>query len=237
MIVKHSVRLSLATGMVMMALAACSAPATSVPPAATTAPTAVAVAPTEAVVATTAPTEAPTAAVVATTAPTEAPTAAVVATTAPTEAPAATLAPTVAPTEAPTATAAPVAAQPAANTKLNLNTATGDAYLAAIPNFSSRMVREFLEYRPYASIQQFRREIGKYVDDAQVAQYEQYVYVPVDVNQSDAATLLQIPGLDQAAADALIAGRPYASNDAFLAALTQAAPAVDAATAASYLAN
>ncbi|MFZ2489770.1 MAG: hypothetical protein WAZ19_16815 [Anaerolineae bacterium] len=214
MIVKQSVRLSLATGMVMMALAACNAPATSVPLAATTAPTTVA----------------PTAAVVATTAPTEAPTAAAVATTAPTEAPTATVAATVAPT-------APVAVQPAVNTKLNLNTAAGDEYLATIPNFSSRMVREFLEYRPYASIQQFRREIGKYVDDAQVAQYEQYVYVPVDVNQSDAATLLQIPGLDQAAADALIAGRPYASNGAFLAALAQAAPTVDAATAASYLAD
>lgn len=214
MTVKQSVRLSLATGMVMMALAACSAPATSVPLAATTAPTTVA----------------PTAVVAATTAPTEAPTAAVVATTAPTEAPTATVAATVAPT-------APVAVQPAVNTKLNLNTAAGDEYLATIPNFSSRMVREFLEYRPYASIQQFRREIGKYVDDAQVAQYEQYVYVPVDVNQSDAATLLQIPGLDQAAADALIAGRPYASNDAFLAALAQAAPTVDAATAASYLAD
>ncbi len=228
MTVKQSVRLSLATGMVMMALAACSAPATSVPLAATTAPTTVA--PTAVVAATTAPTEAPTAAVVATTAPTEAPTATVVATTAPTEAPTATVAATVAPT-------APVAVQPAVNTKLNLNTAAGDEYLATIPNFSSRMVREFLEYRPYASIQQFRREIGKYVDDAQVAQYEQYVYVPVDVNQSDAATLLQIPGLDQAAADALIAGRPYASNDAFLAALAQAAPTVDAATAASYLAD
>jgi len=60
--------------------------------------------------------------------------------------------------------------------------------------FGNRMVREFLEYRPYISIQQFRREIGKYVEEAQVAEYEQYVYVPVNVNESDAATLQQLPG-------------------------------------------
>jgi len=55
------------------------------------------------------------------------------------------------------------------NTRLNLNTASSDDFSAAIPNFSGRMLREFLEYRPYISIQQFRQEIGKYVDEAQVA--------------------------------------------------------------------
>ena len=47
-------------------------------------------------------------------------------------------------------------------TKLNLNTATREQFLT-IPGVGDRMVREFEEYRPYASIQQFRREIGKYV--------------------------------------------------------------------------
>ena len=28
-----------------------------------------------------------------------------------------------------------------------------------------RMLHEFKEYRPYKSMEQFRREIGKYVDD------------------------------------------------------------------------
>ena len=56
-----------------------------------------------------------------------------------------------------------------AMTKLNLNTSSGDDYLKTIPNFSNRMVREFLEYRPYVSIQQFRKEIGKYVGQEQVA--------------------------------------------------------------------
>ena len=39
--------------------------------------------------------------------------------------------------------------------------------------------------------------------------YENYVYVPVDVNESDKETLKQIPGLDDAMADALMAARPF----------------------------
>jgi hypothetical protein len=39
------------------------------------------------------------------------------------------------------------------------------------------MLREFKEYRPYTSMDQFRREIGKYVDKAEVARLEQYVYI------------------------------------------------------------
>src|SRR5678810_208478 len=92
-------------------------------------------------------------------------------------------------------------------TKLNLNTVTGDELLTSIPGFSNRMVREFQEYRPYISIQQFRREIGKYVGDVQVAEYENYVYVPIAVNDSDSETLQQVPGLDASEAETLIAGR------------------------------
>ena len=81
------------------------------------------------------------------------------------------------------------------------------------------MVREFMEYRPYASIRQFRREIGKYVNDEQVAAYEQYVIVPIDRNEADAETLLQIPGVDEDTAAALIEARPYADAAVFLAQL------------------
>ena len=123
----------------------------------------------------------------------------------------------------------------AAMTKLNLNTVTGDELLATIPDFGNRMVREFEEYRPYISIQQFRQEIGKYVDEAQVATYEEYVYVPVAVNDSDGATIMQIPGVDQATADALIAARPYSDNAAFIVKLTEVAPAVDGTLAQAYL--
>ena len=98
--------------------------------------------------------------------------------------------------------------------KLNINTASQADFLGTIPGFGNRMVHEFEEYRPYKSILQFRKEIGKYVDQAQVAEYEKYIFVPIDINQSDALTLQQIPGLDANEAQELIAGRPYASRDA-----------------------
>jgi len=44
-----------------------------------------------------------------------------------------------------------------------------------IPGVGGRMAHEFEEYRPYSNIEQFRREIGKYVDEAEVARLEQYV--------------------------------------------------------------
>lgn len=119
--------------------------------------------------------------------------------------------------------------------KLNLNTVTEEELLATIPGFGDRMVHEFMEYRPYVSIQQFRREIGKYVDEGQVSEYEKYVYVPVNVNEADADTLMQIPGVDATAADALIAARPYADNSAFLDKLAEVAPDADGAGAESYL--
>ncbi len=120
--------------------------------------------------------------------------------------------------------------------KLNLNTLTETELTATIPNFASRMVREFFEYRPYVSIQQFRQEIGKYVDDAQVAEYEQYVFVPVDPNTSDVATLMQIPGVDEALAATLTANRPYASQQAFVDALGESLSAEQIAQASCYLA-
>jgi DNA uptake protein ComE-like DNA-binding protein len=123
-----------------------------------------------------------------------------------------------------------------ATTKLNLNTVTEDQLMSTLPGFSRRMVREFLEYRPYISIQQFRKEIGKYIDAEQIATYEQYVYVPIDVDQADAATLQQLPGVDAAIADQLIAGRPYDSSQAFLTKLASLVSPADAQQAAAYLA-
>lgn len=119
-------------------------------------------------------------------------------------------------------------------TKFNLNTVTAEQILT-IPNTGNRMVHEFEEYRPYISIQQFRREIGKYVDEAQVTEYENYVYVPVNINNSDAATLQQLPGVDEALATELIAGQPYASNTAFLESLAQHLSAEQVAAAEGYL--
>lgn len=57
---------------------------------------------------------------------------------------------------------------------INLNTATRNDILL-IPGVGDRMAHEFEEYRPYASIEQFRREIGKYVDEDEVDRLTGYV--------------------------------------------------------------
>ena len=59
---------------------------------------------------------------------------------------------------------------------VNLNTAT-DADILSIPGLGQRMLHEFKEYRPYKSMEQFRREIGKYVDKNEVARLERYVTI------------------------------------------------------------
>lgn len=119
--------------------------------------------------------------------------------------------------------------------KLNLNTATEAEFKAAIPNLGDRMVHEFEEYRPYRSIQQFRKEMAKYVKPDQIAEYEKYVFVPIVPNEADAATLQQIPGLDATEAQAVIAGRPYASNEAFIEKLRASVSAEELAVARGYL--
>lgn len=120
--------------------------------------------------------------------------------------------------------------------RLNLNASTADQFLT-ISGVGSRMVREFMEYRPYISILQFRREIGKYVSADQVAEYEKYVFVPISINESDAETLQQIPGLDAAAAQQLMDDRPYASTDDFLTRLAEFVSESDLSIAKTYLNN
>jgi len=133
-------------------------------------------------------------------------------------------------------TTAPAAAGPAATapTKLNLNTATREQFLS-VPGVGDRFVREFEEYRPYTTIAQFRRELGKYVSQDQVAAWERYLYVPVDPNKADAATLQQLPGVSAEIAGQLIAARPYASTEAFTAKLAQLTSADQATAARAYL--
>lgn len=77
---------------------------------------------------------------------------------------------------------------------INLNSATREEILL-VPGIGPRMLREFLEYRPYKAMAQFRREMGKYVDDAEVARMEQYVFVPIDLNAATDADILTIPGV------------------------------------------
>jgi DNA uptake protein ComE-like DNA-binding protein len=57
---------------------------------------------------------------------------------------------------------------------ISLNEAS-NADIQLIPGVGRKMAHEFEEYRPYSSMEQFRREIGKYVDETEVARLEQYV--------------------------------------------------------------
>lgn len=57
---------------------------------------------------------------------------------------------------------------------VNLNTASREE-IELIPGMTDRMVGEFLEYRPYEDMNEFDREIGKYVDEAEVARLRSYV--------------------------------------------------------------
>ena len=138
-------------------------------------------------------------------------------------------------TAATPATPAGTPATASAGKKLYVNNASQADLLRTIPGMGNKMVHEFEEYRPYRSIQQFRKEIGKYVSPQQVAEYEKYIFVPIDQNQSDAATLQQIPGLDAAEAQELISGRPYASRDAFMTKLGQKVSADELAIARTYI--
>ncbi len=59
---------------------------------------------------------------------------------------------------------------------IDLNKAS-DAEILMIPGVGARMLREFKEYRPFTSMEQFDREIGKYVDKAELARLGSYVKI------------------------------------------------------------
>jgi DNA uptake protein ComE-like DNA-binding protein len=92
--------------------------------------------------------------------------------------------------------------------QLNLNTAT-DAEIQLIPGLGPRLLEEFKEYRPYRALAQFRREIGKYVDEKEVARLEQYVFVPINLNTASDADILTIPGMGQRMLGEFKEYRPY----------------------------
>ncbi len=59
---------------------------------------------------------------------------------------------------------------------INLNRATDDDILT-IPGAGRRMAREFKEYRPWKTKQQFEKEIGKYVGATETARLWRYVEI------------------------------------------------------------
>ena len=97
---------------------------------------------------------------------------------------------------------------------INLNTAPRDEILL-IPGVGARIAHEFEEYRPYKVLAQFRKEIGKYVDDKEVARLEQYVFVPINLNTATDADILSIPGLGNRLLHEFKEYRPYKTMEQF----------------------
>lgn len=97
---------------------------------------------------------------------------------------------------------------------INLNTAD-EREILSVPGVGEKMAHEFDEYRPYKSIEQFRREIGKYVSKEQVTIYEKYVFVPIDLNHATKEAILTIPGVGKKMAHEFEEYRPYASIEEF----------------------
>jgi|TARA_B110000259_G_scaffold143446_1_gene161579 DNA uptake protein ComE-like DNA-binding protein len=90
----------------------------------------------------------------------------------------------------------------------NLNT-TAEVDFKMIPGIGNRIAHEFEEYRPYTSIKQFKREIGKYVDENEVSRYLNYVFVPVELNTSTEDDIKSLPGVGNRISHEFIEYRPY----------------------------
>lgn len=97
---------------------------------------------------------------------------------------------------------------------INLNTASREEIML-IPRMGRRMAHEFEEYRPYTSLEQFRKEIGKYVDATEVARLEQYVFVPINLNTASDEAILTIPGLGRRMLHEFKEYRPYKTIEQF----------------------
>ncbi|MGH9767382.1 MAG: hypothetical protein ACREAB_08110 [Blastocatellia bacterium] len=98
--------------------------------------------------------------------------------------------------------------------QINLNAATREEILM-IPGVGNRMLHEFLEYRPYKTLAQFRKEIGKYVDAKELARLEQYVFVPINLNTASDEDILSIPGIGPKMLHEFKEYRPYRNIEQF----------------------
>ncbi|MEP2771827.1 MAG: helix-hairpin-helix domain-containing protein [Fulvivirga sp.] len=96
----------------------------------------------------------------------------------------------------------------------NLNTTDEDNF-KIIPGVGDRMAHEFEEYRPYSKLAQFRKEIGKYVDEEEVARLEQYIFVPVELNTATEEDILALPGVGKRMAHEFEEYRPYENLEQF----------------------
>lgn len=97
---------------------------------------------------------------------------------------------------------------------VNLNTGTPQE-LRLIPGVGARMAHELEEYRPWKSWAQFDREIGKYVDRAEVERIKRHVFIPLDLNTASEADFMTIPGVGKRMAHELEEYRPWKSREQF----------------------
>ena len=97
---------------------------------------------------------------------------------------------------------------------INLNTASREEILL-VPGVGARLAHEFEEYRPYRALAQFGREMGKYVDDDEVTRFEQYVFVPINLNTASDEDILTIPGLGRRMLHEFKEYRPYRAIEQF----------------------
>ncbi len=97
---------------------------------------------------------------------------------------------------------------------INLNSASTEE-IGLVPGVGSRMTHEFEEYRPYRALAEFRREMGKYVSDDEVARLEQFVFVPLNLNTASREDLLTIPGAGNRMVREFLEYRPYVNMAQF----------------------
>ena len=97
---------------------------------------------------------------------------------------------------------------------INLNSASRDEILL-VPGVGPRIAHEFEEYRPYRALAQFHREIGKYVEDDELARLAQFVFVPINLNTASDDDILSIPGVGPRLLHEFKEYRPYQRIEQF----------------------
>ena len=97
---------------------------------------------------------------------------------------------------------------------VNLQTADSKTF-QLIPGVGDHMAHEFDEYRPWKSWKQFDKEIGKYVEDEEVARLKQYLFIPLDLNTASEADFKTIPGVGKHMAHEFEEYRPWKSKAQF----------------------
>lgn len=98
---------------------------------------------------------------------------------------------------------------------VNLNLSPRDEIML-IPRAGRRFAREFDEYKPYTGgYLQFRREMGKYVNEQEVAHLEQYTFIPIDLNTASDSAILSIPGAGPRVVREFKEYRPYPNIEKF----------------------